>query len=486
MSPELPGMKGYNMGKGFHKFKRKLRIGAVIRGAVFGLSLGTVCFVLLWLMDKLSAAEPRFSQYAILAAAVACVGCIVMMLILAPTKKRIARRIDRQLALGEKVQTMLAFRNDKSPMAALQREDTDRILSNTPCRRVKGTATWLFVLLPCVAVLCVAGTVLVPAKEPPTPPPVVDNNFTITPWQTQALKDLIEKVRTSDMEEEPKEGVIKQLESLLIKLGSIKKEPAMKEAVVSCIEGIHKAVSEHNTYDLIASAMFASPSDEVQELGSAINSLKALLVGEWMNASRDAVLAGDLSYATLATGITQALTLSRVDAENEVHIALLEFTVQLAALQEKTSEEEVGRVFSEAEETLNASLYIQATNEEVEDDTIYTLLSIFGMKASEVPDHVFNDPEDPRGEDDYDPGDDPDQMHSGGLGTGEMIFGSNDTIYDHYSESYVTYGQVIKDYYGVISEMLVYGNLHHELEEALSDYFAILFNGSDNKENNGN
>ena len=139
---------------------------------------------------------------------------------------------------------------------------------------------------------------------------------------------------------------------------------------------------------------------------------------------------------------------------------------------------------TEAEEALDAALYIQATNEEVEDDTIYTLLSIFGIKASEVPEHIFNDPDDPRGEEDYEPEDDPDQIHAGGLGSGEMIFGSDDTIYDPDREAYVTYGEVIGDYYARISELLVDGNLPAELQNALSDYFAILFNGSENKENN--
>ena len=258
----------------------------------------------------------------------------------------------------------------------------------------------------------------------------------------------------------------------------------MKEAVISCIEGIHAVVSDHNTYDILADTMLDSPSDGVQDLGSAIDSLQALLIGEWMNNTKTAVLDRTVSPSTLATGITQALTLSGVDTENEVHIALLAFTVGLTALPEDTAEEEVGALFTKAEEALNSALYIQAVNEEVEDDTIYTLLSIFGIKASEVPEHVFNDPEDPRGEDDYEQEDDLDHINSGGLGPGTVIFGSNDTIYDPNTESYVTYGEVIKDYYARITDLLVDGNLPPELEDALNDYFAILFDGSANKESN--
>lgn len=471
------------MGKGFSKFKRKLRLGAIVRAVVFGLSLGAVTFAVLWALAKLNAQEPDLTVAILYAAAAAVVGGIVMLLILLPTKKRIARRIDRHLSLGEKTQTMLAFRKDTAPMVILQREHTDRILLDTPKKRVKGVCTWLFVLIPLVAALTLTAAALVPAKEPPSPPPVVENNFTITPWQTQALKDLIEKVKTSDMEEEPKEATVKQLESLLIKLSSIKKEPAMKEAVISCIEGIHTAVSEHNTYDMLAQALFQSPSDTVQDLGGAVNSLKALLIGEWMNTVKTGLTEGSLTPTEISAGITRSLSRSNVEEENSAYVALLSLAVELADLTDM-KEETVAPVLARGEEMLNAALFIQATNEEVEDDTIYTLLSIFGIKASDVPEHVFNHPDDPRGEDDYDDQDDLDHINSGGLGPGTMIFGSNDTVYDPNREAYVTYGEVLADYYARITELLVDGKLPPELEDALNDYFAILFDGSASKESN--
>ncbi|MBR5124574.1 MAG: hypothetical protein IKU90_05525, partial [Clostridia bacterium] len=192
--------------------------------------MGVVIVAALWLKDKLTATDPAFLTYAMWAGIAAAVAMAVTFLLLLPTKKRVARRIDRHLALGEKVQTMIEFANDPSDMAALQRADTDRILTAAPRRRVKGVCTWLFATLPVVACLTLCGTILIPAQEPPAPPPVIDSNFSMTPWQEQALKDLIEKVKTSDMEETPKEETVKQLESLLIKLRSIKKEPAMKEA----------------------------------------------------------------------------------------------------------------------------------------------------------------------------------------------------------------------------------------------------------------
>ena len=257
----------------------------------------------------------------------------------------------------------------------------------------------------------------------------------------------------------------------------------MKETVISTIEAIHTIVSDHNTYDMIAAALLRIPSQSVQELGGAIDSLKAVLIGDWFNASADALVIGGNNPTVIATGITQALTTSKVDNTNEVHMVLMAFAVNLASVTEETSEDEINSLLAKTEDALNAALFIQVTNETVEDDTIYTLLSIFGIKASEVPEHVFNDPDDPRAEGDYEQNDDLDKIHGGGLGSGDMIFGSDDTIYDPEKDTYVKYGEVLNSYYARITDMLVDGTLPPELEEALNDYFAILFNGSENKEN---
>ena len=152
------------MGKGFSKFKHKLRLGAAIRSVVFGLSLGGITVAAFWLIAKLTAQDPDFITFALYGGAIALTGAVTMLLILLPTGKRIARRVDKHLALGEKTQTMLAFRKDQSPMAILQREDTDRILLNTPKRRVKGVCTWLFILIPVVSALTLTGTALIPAN----------------------------------------------------------------------------------------------------------------------------------------------------------------------------------------------------------------------------------------------------------------------------------------------------------------------------------
>ena len=88
------------MGKGFRKFKRKLWIGAILRALLFGLSGGCITGAVLLLIDKQSMQEPSIPRYILFGSIVAAVGAIVMLLLLLPTSKRVARKLDKSLALG--------------------------------------------------------------------------------------------------------------------------------------------------------------------------------------------------------------------------------------------------------------------------------------------------------------------------------------------------------------------------------------------------
>lgn len=476
------------MGNGFRKFSRKLRAGALWRSIFFGASVGGLLAAALMLLAKLTAAEPDFARYAVIAGVTAVVLAGLMYLILLPTRRRMAKKIDRALGLGEKVQTMVAFRHDSTDMATLQRQDTDRILTEAPKRKVKGACTWLFVLLPAVACLAMVGTILVPAAEPDQPPPTVDNAFSFTPWQQQALQDLIDKVKKSDMEAAPREGVVKELESLLIQLKTVKKESTMKEIVIGTIQSIDAIVDDHNTYDLVAQALGNSPMTAVQKMGNSIYSLKPLLIHETMNTLRESMAGGEgqadptITASALATALTMACDNAHLPADQAVIAALTAFAEGLQAASQTSGDalqEDLDDLFSESTQALNNALAVQAANEQIGLDTVYSLMSIFGISKEDVPEEVFEKAEGVNSAgNEYDDDDDDRELNSGGAGSGEMLYGSDDRIYDPVTDAYVTYGEVINRYYAGITEQLVDGNLSPELEEILTDYFAFLFTAS--------
>ena len=477
-------------GRGFRKFKRKICIGAIIRAILFGLSLGAMTGAALWFVDKMTIVEPDFKRYLLVAAAVAGVSAVLMAIILIPTRKRLARRLDRSLALGEKVQTMVAFRGQEGAMLAMQRADTDRILQETPRRRVKGTCTWLFALLPLVAVLCTVGTILVPAKEPPAPAPVVEKTWHLEAWEEQALKDLIREVQESDMEQTPRIEVVTELETLLKRLKSISKETDMKREVIASITDIHTIVSNHNTYDILADAMTTAPAELIRTMGSRMKTLDPVLIGDVMQDVRQSLETDRETATLLAAAIRQSITASKLNATNDVIVALEAFAVDLDALAVQESESDdnaLAAMIENHNEALNAALLLQATNEEVEEYVMYKLLSIFGISSAELPEDLLKDFGDDEDVSDapLDDNTEEDNATSGGAGSGEQIFGSNDTIYDPETDTYVSYGAVLKGYYAKITEMMVDGASPEEIAEALEGYYTILFDGRNNEENKG-
>ncbi len=474
------------MGNAFHRLKRNMCIGAVIRALAGGLSLGVILVAAQWLYAKLTMAEPNFLRYALIGGIPALILSAGLLVLLLPRDKKLAAQLDDRLQLHEKVQTMIAFREEDGDMIRLQRESAEQALLESPRRRVHGALTGLFIALPIVACLALVGTLLVPAKEPAEPPPVVDTGWRLDDFQAQKLRDLIAYIQKSDMEEELKHGVSGELEGLLIKLGSIRKENVMRETVVDTIINIHGLVSDHNTYDLLAAAMVNTVSTPVKQLGNSLYSLKPLLISEQMTTLAQAVNAAEEGKAAaagaLATAVEQALSRADVPASDEVYEALAALASTLRNLTDDMSEDDVLSLLDAAETTLLSSLEIETVNETVGTYTITRLMEIFGIPADAVPPEVLTKVNEATTEGDYRPNDDQEQNAAGGIGSGEVLFGSNDTIYDPDKGAYVTYGEVLETYYAAVLEHMGDGTLPPELEDMFYDYFAMLANGTDQKE----
>ena len=72
-------------------------------------------------------------------------------------------------------------------------------------------------------------------------------------------------------------------------------------------------------------------------------------------------------------------------------------------------------------------------------------------------------------------------MGSGGLGTGDFIYGSNDLVFDPYTGTYRPYGEIINDYFVKANEQITDGKTSDEIADAVEEYFDMLFGGT-NKE----
>ncbi len=471
-------------------------LGAIVRAVFFGVFIGALALAAQWAYAKYTLAVLNPNDLLIWTAVPALVGALIVLLVLMPRNKRLAAKLDRRLGLDEKVQTMIALRRDSSDMAVLQREDAEKAMKNAPRRRLRGVASWIFFALPLVGALAVYGALIMPVRaqpEPPPPPPPAVWKLDI--FSEQKLRDLITYVEKSDMEEEPRYEVVGELEGLLIRLRSVRQETVMQESVLQTASNIHTVVSDYNTYDVVAEAMMKSSSEPVRRLGNAIRTLKPLLINEQLQAigkslstpedeTALASAAGKAETAALiADELEQSVIRSGLSETDPLNKMLLAFAELLRGVTDTTPDKAVAELITATEKSFEKTLAVPLENEIVERTTLERLVAIFGL---ELPEDLIEDTAyDPAENEDYLPEDDDKELSGvGGIGSGEVHYGSNDTIYDDVTGEYITYGEVLARYYTAVMGQMEEGSLPADLEDLLSAYFERLHGA--NADENGN
>ncbi len=490
------------MGIGFSKFKQKVRTGAIIRAALTGVSIAAMVISIAWLLSKLLGAQMDFLRYGILGGALGFVVAGILLIFTLPTDKRLAKRLDMKLGLQEKVQTMVAFRKDESDMAVLQREDADRVLQEIPAKKYRSRSAWLAVIAPVLACACLASALLVPAKGAPVAPP--DDSWYLSVYDENKLNSLIEYVNTSAMQEAPKQQVVAELQSLLAELKTVKKVNDMKTAVIDSIVQIDTICQACDTYSKVIKALIAGTSEPVQKLGQQLGTLNGTAVTEYVEDLFETltIKQSDLPetsegvedqkkpmtpqergqfYKDFSAGVTMALEASREVPENLLYMACAAFAKDMEGLTESSDEIAIKIVMDAAENALSLAIKQPGIDVSVEGYTQKRLMYIFGINEQELPIDISNDFGTSSSGSTSDPEEDKEETGTqGGIGNGEFVVGSDDTVYDPATGELVPYGQVLAYYQGEITKYITGGTMDPDMEAFITAYFAALYNSDHN------
>ena len=114
----------------------------------------------------------------------------------------LAKKLDADYGLNEKVKTMVEFASKDTDMVRMQRANTEKVLSNLPKRTdlVKRFIYNGIALLLSVALLITG--LLIPTKIKIN---TTDPTFSLSSWQKKALNNLIEEVSVSEMQTDVKD-----------------------------------------------------------------------------------------------------------------------------------------------------------------------------------------------------------------------------------------------------------------------------------------
>ncbi len=386
---------------------------------------------------------------------------------------------------------MIAFRSEETAMADLQREDTENRLREVKGKQLRSKRAWMNLIAPVLAIALLVAAFAVPLRtvEPQLPPQgePEDDLWSLEEWQVIRMRSLIESVRASDMVESGKETVVSILEELLSSLEPVKSRAEMKTLVIDSMLRIDRVTNGINTFTSVIKELRGSSNAKVGELAEALGvpsdpiveskyqALKAGFTKEGLN--DDFVgFARELAIAVNAIGVAEddALYLSLKGFSDNVSA----FAQAGADIDDEAFASEVSALFESGAESISSALSQQGKNRSVTDSANRELMDIFDIEWSELPEELKA----PDGEEagtvdgEYEEKDDEElKSDSGGFGGGEVIYGSNDTIYDPDDAKHISYGEVIDKYDGKKTTELDERELSDEIREWIDDYFSGLY-----------
>ena len=479
---------GFLMSKGFLKFWRRMLFASLWRSVLPGasLALGTFAVLLCLYKQMLSPLTPLHATCIALGAGL--VLAAVLFAVLFPYKKRLARKLDRELHMREGVQTMLAYADRQDAIMQLQREQTDEKLRATPAKHLRirhfGTCLVCFVLAIGMSVTAFA----VPAKQPEPAPAPVEPPFELGEWETVALQNLIEEVRASTMSESAKTQTVASLESLLEALYTTKTQSRMKTLVVDTVVGVRGFVSDVVTLRAIAPILSQSGSSYTRKLERALAKQDPAEFKQALDAIAAELGADDtfdVAIHVMSDEIKMALRNSGADEQDMLYVELDRLANTLATVVEKLPDYtltwgrmQINDAFGTAHVQMSKALSQQRYDAEMGAYVEMRLLEIFGLSASDLPAGESGTEQGPQTPGQYDDDDDDQSVSDGGMGSGELIVGSQDIIYDPTKDDHVKYSEVIDMYNAIFIESKIDGILSDEMAELIEAYFTALFSPS--------
>lgn len=239
------------MQENFQKIKKKYMTAAIIASVVLGVCCGIALTCALAVVFKRTAVQFHFALYIPVAVGLSLLFAALFFLLFRPRDKKIAKKLDRQYALGQKVQTMVECRASDAAMVLLQREQTENILGEVAKKRIDVSFLFKYLAIPVLAVAMIFVGIFVPAKKTTE----ADPPFDITITQEAALRNLIKDVENSEFTEGVKLYTVEALNGLLEELKTTHSQSAMKAKVITVVRSVDATVAKNNSYLKIYTAV---------------------------------------------------------------------------------------------------------------------------------------------------------------------------------------------------------------------------------------
>lgn len=476
------------MGTEFKRLRRKNAVWRFLRALMTGLSVGFLLAGVMLLMFKLTSTDGRVMLCLLVGITVAAVVMTLRWLTLRRSDLRAAEQMDLEHGLRERVQTMIAFRDEESAMLTLQRMDTEEKLKTVRSYGIKTGAVVTVICALTLSVVVLAAGLILPARAEVVTPPATEPQYDATAWQIASLEELIAHVQESNMAEPARELTVAELHTLRQTLDGSITVSAFKEQVIAVIANIYTHTDGTNSNDDMHDVIRAIDHDQAGNIAYVMGCLGNLEfgadvedIGYQLSQEENLPTIADLAQqmqSQLGRIPTEYLPENSYTEDDPLYLAAMSLAAGLqdvAALVEAEAEAEaisarLGEVVHVFKSAANLALEQQTVTKEECVYAVETLCGVFGISASECPKDP--DPTYTKELDDEDIGD-----VGGGAGPGEMQYAGDEQIYDYKQNQHVSYTEVIAEYYASMIQASLEGELSEEMIEFILKYFSQLYTG---------
>ncbi len=510
------------MSENFLRFKKKSDSSRILKSLLYGISAGLFSAGLFLLLAKLAV----LNVPPIISLPIGVVACLLVggltYLLLKKSDEKLARELDREFGLNERVETMLAYKDETGTMLDLQREDTEKSLGNLDIKQFKIPRLWISVVATGVGFVMFLSALIVPnlqagALEKEIP-------FELSQLQRVGLEELIQGVNKSQMEEPYKSEISEELTDLLADLEETNTQKDMQMRLAESMAYILESTSNSSSMTEIANSLWETGDDYARGLANAIDTSTWTRPDDWGDYAEklaeflalypheieedDSAEEAQTEAETLteeelheelhwkvensAKKISFALRTSNIPEEDALHLAITELLIvnyddktgpvlgfePLAEYMENLTYEEtlqtIGRTLEIKDEGVYNALSVQKVNTNVGENvmTQLSVLFIVPLPSFERPELLGDSSNGSSGENEGNN----DGSQGGGIGGG-AAYGSDDYVLDPTTGEYVKYGTLLAKYNALMMAKLESGNYTEEQKESIKKYFELLYSG---------
>ncbi len=468
------------MGKHFAIARRKTRLAAFVTAVILGIGVGVIAASGVLLAFKLTGKDSGVIYY-IASGALAVLASLVSYLAFMPSEKKLAKRLDEEHGLDEKVRTMIQFKHSDDAFMKLQREDADEKLGKVkivPWRKKQLLAAILVLVM---SVGCFTGAIAVPRMpDGSVEPPMSDFDKQLV---LAELAELVHMVETSLVEETLKADTLSELKSLVEFVKTHEYMSEMKSKAIQTVLNTSKVFNKINSATKIGACFADSSISALKELGVGLSEISGTKSKKALEAIWELLISSTAeNFIFVSDEISSAMRSSGITYQNNLASLLSNLASALRVVPEgeMTAEQAFGDVISK----VSSELMVQNINKRVvQDQVIPKLCEIFNITSDDLAEfegggEIETEPPKselpPLDEDDTEAEEPDAPIGGGGMGTGDLVYGSNDVIYDPYTNTYVAYGTLLAEYNAKAIDMLEDGKIPPDFSDFVNEYFKTL------------